>query len=328
MANYKVPQDVEADDKILGPFSFRQFIYLIIAMGGLLAGWGLFMLFPPLIIIPLPVVVFFGALALPLRKDQPMEIYLAAILSYYLKPRKRLWDPDGIDSLVNVATPRIVEPERTKGVSSVEADQRLRYLASLSDSRGWSVRGVAGPTNSSLNEDVFNEAQQAQDILDENSSVSRNLDHMISQSDQRRHSEVMNRFQSAAATPQPVIDTEPTIPDPYANLTQPTPPNTTTPQTTPPQPAPGLPVDPVEPKLQFNPYPDSIHQAVIEPLSQQAPVPPPQAQADTSREGPSADIIKLASNTDLSIETIAREAHRINEKKLSSDSDEVVISLR
>ena len=31
MAVYKVPQDVEAEDKLLGPFSFRQFIYLIVA---------------------------------------------------------------------------------------------------------------------------------------------------------------------------------------------------------------------------------------------------------------------------------------------------------
>ena len=31
MAEYKVAQDVEAEDKLIGPFSFRQFIYLIIA---------------------------------------------------------------------------------------------------------------------------------------------------------------------------------------------------------------------------------------------------------------------------------------------------------
>ena len=30
MAEYKVAQDVEAEDKLIGPFSFRQFIYLII----------------------------------------------------------------------------------------------------------------------------------------------------------------------------------------------------------------------------------------------------------------------------------------------------------
>ena len=33
MAEYKVAQDVEADDKLIGPFSFRQFIYLIVVAG-------------------------------------------------------------------------------------------------------------------------------------------------------------------------------------------------------------------------------------------------------------------------------------------------------
>ncbi len=38
MAVYKVPQDVEAEDKLLGPFSMRQFIYLIIAAMGIAIG--------------------------------------------------------------------------------------------------------------------------------------------------------------------------------------------------------------------------------------------------------------------------------------------------
>jgi hypothetical protein len=82
MATYKVPQDVEADDKLIGPFSFRQFIYLIIVALSIALAWGLSKLFIGLVIIPLPVILLFGALALPLRKDQPMEIYLAAIISY------------------------------------------------------------------------------------------------------------------------------------------------------------------------------------------------------------------------------------------------------
>ena len=78
MAVYKVPQDVEADDKLIGPFSFRQFIYLVIVAMAIMMAWGLAQLFVPLAVLPLPIVVFFGALALPLRKDQPMEIYMAA----------------------------------------------------------------------------------------------------------------------------------------------------------------------------------------------------------------------------------------------------------
>ena len=70
MAQYKVPQDVEADDKLIGPFSFRQFVYLLIAAGLIALAVGLFQIFPLLAIIQIPFVFFFLALALPLKKDQ------------------------------------------------------------------------------------------------------------------------------------------------------------------------------------------------------------------------------------------------------------------
>ena len=155
MAVYKVPQDVEADDKLIGPFSFRQFIYLIIVALAGVAGWGLFQLFPPLVIIPLPVMIFFGALALPLRKDQPMEVYLAAVISFHLKPRKRLWKSDGLTSLIEVVAPKEVELQRTKEFSESEAERRLSYLANIVDSQGWSVRGVGTPApNSPMTSDA------------------------------------------------------------------------------------------------------------------------------------------------------------------------------
>lgn len=209
MAEYKVPQDVEADDKLLGPFSFRQFIYLIVVAVGIGLGWGLYMLFPPLVIIPLSVVVFFGALALPLRKDQPMEIYLAAIMSFYLKPRKRFWTPDGIESLVEITAPRTIEAQRTKNLSQTEAEQRLSYLASLSDTRGWAVRNISQP-DTAMNSDLYFEAQQTQDVLDENNTISQNLDYMINQTDARRKQDMINRMKN----PQPVQAPQPQAPGP------------------------------------------------------------------------------------------------------------------
>ncbi|QWQ31435.1 PrgI family protein [Candidatus Minimicrobia vallesae] len=88
MSVYKVPQDVEAEDKLLGPFSFRQFVFLIIAVIGIAIAYGLSTILLPLAIIPVPMILFFGALALPLKKDQPMEVYLAAVISFMLKPKK------------------------------------------------------------------------------------------------------------------------------------------------------------------------------------------------------------------------------------------------
>ena len=93
MAVYKVPQDVEAEDKLLGPFSFKQFIFLLITVGSIGVAYGLSRISLPLVIIPLPVILFFGALALPLRKDQPMEVYLAAIISHMVLTKFQLKAP-------------------------------------------------------------------------------------------------------------------------------------------------------------------------------------------------------------------------------------------
>lgn len=319
MATYKVPQDVEAEDKLIGPFSFRQFIYLIIAVVGIALGWGLSQLFLPLAIIPLPIVLFFGALALPLRKDQPMEVYLAAVVSFYLKPRKRLWQPDGIQSLVEITAPKEVEVQRSKNLSEAEAQQRLSYLANIVDTGGWAVRGVEAPTTNALRGDAYFEAQQAQDVLDAAGGVARSFDTRLSQADSRRRQEMMERMHQAP-TPQPAV---PSIPNPYTTIA-------------PPSQQPATPEE--EPNVTFNPYPSSIHQSVIQPLSEQrqpapqqqtAPAPEPQKPPVPTSEKPvSPDIINLANNPDLSIETIAHEAQRIRQKEETLPEDEVVISLR
>jgi hypothetical protein len=320
MAVYKVAQDVEADDKLLGPFTFRQFIYLIIvAMAGFLA-YGLSKLLLPLAIIPLPVILFFGALALPLRKDQPMETYLAAMISFYLKPRRRLWKPDGLDSLIEITVPKEIEIHRVKDLSGNEAQERFSYLASIADTGGWAVRHVI-PGETSMIGDVFNEAQQAPDLLDTNSGVGQSFDTMISQADQKRRSDMLARVQQSIASPEPtpapvapVVATP--ITDPYVSM---------------PAPQPVAPAaDPVG--VTFNPYP-TIHQSVVQPMAADdqviaaSPAPElPQTEKSTSDTVVSPDIINLANNSDLSIETIAREAHRIQEK--DAGEGEVFISLR
>lgn len=348
MASYKVPQDVEADDKLIGPFSFRQFIYLIIVAGGIAIAWFLSRLFIPLAILPLPIILFFGALALPLRKDQPMETYLAAIVSFYLKPRKRLWDPDGQQALVEITAPKVVEVQRTKDLSQAEAERRLSYLANVVDSRGWAVRGVVGPVepNSSMNSDVYFEAQQVPDVLDTSNHTAQVIENQLDQADARHREELLARMQNPALapTPQPVAMNNPftqaaaqpthTVPEPTVQPTiQPDIAQFT--QQAPQQPTVAPLVDEPEPQLTINPYPTNMHQSVIQPISDeddQAVVMPSSSPAETTDETTSEkplspDIISLANNSDLSIETIAHEANRIKQKE-SLDDEEVVISLR
>ena len=303
MSVYKVPQDVEAEDKLLGPFSFRQFVFLIIAVIGIAIAYGLSTILLPLAIIPVPIILFFGALALPLKKDQPMEVYLAAVISFMLKPKKRLWQPDGIERLVEVIAPKVEEKTYGNNYDQAEVQRRLSYLANLVDSQGWSIRGVNNP-NSSMRADLFNEGQAVNDILDENSTTAQNINHLINQSDVRRRQEVIQRMQTGqSATPPPTQTPQPSQPD---NSTPATP-------------------------LQMNPYP-TMRQSVLNPVSERpAASAPAQTQPTTTpqtsvNEVPPA-IIELANNRDLSIETIAREANRIQQENKLSD-EEVVISLR
>lgn len=294
MSIYKVPQDVEAEDKLLGPFSFRQFVFLIIAVVGIGIAYALSQLLLPLFLIPMPVVLFFGALALPLKKDQPMEVYLAAVISFMLKPKKRLWQPDGIETLVEVIAPKTEEKIYGNRYDQAEVQRRLSYLANLVDSQGWSIRGVNNP-NSSMQADLFNEGRAANDILDENSTTAQNINNLMRQSDIRRREEVIQKMQTAQTTTAAASQSANSIPTA---------------------------------QLIVNPYP-TMHQSTINPLSENKPTnSQPTATPQTSLNDVSPAIIDLANNhSDLSVETISREANRIQqENKLAEE--EVMISLR
>jgi hypothetical protein len=164
--------------------------------------------------------------------------------------------------------------------------------------------------------DAYFEAQQTVDILDDNGGVAQSIDTMISQSDTKRRQEMIERI--THQDPAPVAAPAPVHPvaDPYATL-QPSAPD---PQS----------MTALDQPVSFNPYPTSMHQSVVTPLSEQpAPVAAPAPPTTTTSEKPlSPDIINLATTADLSIETIAHEAKRIQQKEQQLNDDEVVISLR
>lgn len=335
MAVYKVPQDVEADDKLIGPFSFRQFIYLVIVALAMFAAWGLAQIFIGLVVLPLPIILFFGAIALPLRKDQPMEIYLAAMVKFFFKPRLRLWQPEGQINLVTIVAPHVNEAAAAPSLTRSEAQQRLSYLAQVIDTQGWAARGVTDTAMASLNDTITAEASTVDDMMDTSVGVGRQFDSLIEEQDAIRKQQVTQQFQSAFQ--QPPASSSPTAFQAFPMTTD----DTT--YTIPSQPA--EPATPV-----YDPYPVQMHQHIIDPngpppptaqpepqtgpelpslppvaelttATYNAPAPPPEPSA--SDMAPSPDIMRLASNKDLSISAIAREAHR-----LEDDGEEVVITLR
>ena len=206
MATYKVPQDVEAEDKLLGPFTFRQFIYLLVSAGGIAVIFGLFQIFPLLAIIPIPVVLFFLVLALPLKKDQPMEVYLASIISFYLKPSIRLWMSGQKESTIKITAPKIIEKPRARNITEEEASTRLSFLSNLVDSEGYSIRG-----NSNFNDDFIAETNNVPDILDQNSNQV--INQMIAKEQANRHATLISNMKAAISNADQVLSTTTTQPN-------------------------------------------------------------------------------------------------------------------
>ncbi len=330
MAQYKVPQDVEAEDKLIGPFSFRQFIYLGVVALCIAVMFGLCQLFPGLIIIPLPIAVFFLVLALPLRKDQPMETYLTAVIRFYLKPRKRLWQPEGSMGLVTIVAPKIAEVQLTKSVGGVAAAQQLQYLAQVVDTQGWATRGVVAPTVS-MNDTAYAEAQTAEDILDADTHVARTFESMIDKSNNSYRQTIVQKLRDAAV--KPVRDTKTPLTRDSAAPADQSGVNSASDAVSDTN-ATGTDGTPAT-DLTYNPYPNSMHQHVVSPLGSHPPKPqksiapeptaisPANNPPATSPEQVSPDIMRLANNNDLSISALANEAHRLEGK----DNEEVVINL-
>lgn len=378
MATYKVIQDIEAEDKILGPLTLRQFIYAGIMVIALYLsylvvtkGVGFMAVFF------LPAALVFGFFAFPWRKDQPTEVWALAKIRFLFKPRKRIWDQSGVKQMVTITAPKQVIENQSNHLSQTEVKSRLRALADTIDTRGWAIKNVdvntftAAPSflnqqpgasdrllevNSTVPEpqaDVT-DVKAADDMMDEKSNPrAQQVDSMVSASAKAHRQKLMDELQSStpAAPAQPAAD--------YWFLNQPAAAPTAAPRNSvtfgTKVVAPGAPTDDstqtatptvdeeelvheLEAHKEEGPTSSYYgHLRTIQPISvqkeeaakkaaeashmqaaQQIPLPPPPPPVTPTTQ---AAILQLASNDDLNVATIAREAKR------NESDDEVVIKL-
>jgi hypothetical protein len=221
MAVYKVIQDIEAEDRLLGPLTLKGFVYagaaallgfinfrLLIseAIGPLKWVFILFFFFP---------MVLFAVLASPLGREQP-EVWLLARIRFLLKPRQRIWSQIGLSQLITVTAPKKEDKHLTKDLSQDEVTSRLKTLAQTLDSHGWAVKNVS--VNLSNNPGYFQndtsdrlvaadeviqppsplDIAMSDDILDEkNSPTAQKFDGLIREAEQERKLDLQKRLEKA-----------------------------------------------------------------------------------------------------------------------------------
>jgi hypothetical protein len=115
---YQVPQFIEVEDKIFGPFTLKQFIY--VAGGAGMCAIAFFYL--PLIfaiIVAIPIAAFAGALAFYKINNKPFEDILEAGFTYFTGGRLYLWKKEPKSekeeaALAKAAMPRVDPAARAK----------------------------------------------------------------------------------------------------------------------------------------------------------------------------------------------------------------------
>lgn len=312
MATYKVIQDIEAEDKLLGPLSLRQFIYAVLVV---ILGYVMFRLFlvQPLLAIPfLPPAILFGILAAPFGHDQSSEIWLLAKIRFHLKPRLRIWDQSGIQELVTVTAPKKIEQQRTDGLDQTQVKSRLEALAQTIDTRGWAIKGVdvnlyTNPSYGNQSSDRLVAPESlapasvpdvnvtvTDDVLDtQNNPLAVKMQQMVQANNQSHRDAMMSRMQEIRASQTSPATAKPAPPADISTTLPPLPP------------LPGSTAYGNTPVLQ--------------------PIKPSAQPVQTPMKDPAKPaILELAHNDDLSVATIARQ---VNKPDLA-DGSEVVISLR
>jgi len=139
---FPTPQNIDLEDKIVGPLTLIQFLYVL--SGGIIdyllflsLGSGSFFFW----LIGVPVALIALALAFLKIQDQPLSYFIKAGLIYLSRPKIRLWQRQGL------AIPILQAPQ--KKTAAVAAPSRkiekseLEKLAYTLDTRG---KGTAYPT--------------------------------------------------------------------------------------------------------------------------------------------------------------------------------------
>lgn len=134
---YRVPQNIDMEDKIIGPLTMAQFLSVMI--GGMViyvafitlavsAPW-LFWL------ISIPVGLFTVVFSFMKVQDQPFPKFLTSVLLYLVRPKVRIWQKDALTSHLTVVTKKPSTPEQPSRPPEISAAQ-IDEFTTLLDQTG------------------------------------------------------------------------------------------------------------------------------------------------------------------------------------------------
>ncbi len=126
---FTVPQFIEHEAKVIGPFTFKQFI--VVAIAGIICFIAYYKT-PPWVFIPVCIMVGGGALAIVFVKVQGRSplVMVANFITFIFSPKVYLWKRKVIPARVTVIRPKTKkEGVKEEPVPKVAKKSRLKDLA-------------------------------------------------------------------------------------------------------------------------------------------------------------------------------------------------------
>jgi hypothetical protein len=129
---FEVPQFIEIEDKIVGPLTWKQFVYVAGGAGALVV---LFLVTPffIFILLAIPIAALSGFLAFQRVNNRPFSVFLESALTYFTKRKLYLWqkpNEEPIRDRVDQPLPELTPPP-ARGSGSLASMSRKLDLHTL-----------------------------------------------------------------------------------------------------------------------------------------------------------------------------------------------------
>ncbi len=128
---FEVPQFIEVEDKIVGPLTWRQFIYLAGGVGILIIFYVTFPFFL-FAMFGLPLGALAGFLAFHRVNNRPFSIFLESFVSYMRKGKLYLWQREEQQTIMNYsdsATEHLNKALSSDGSRLASLAEKLQYYS-------------------------------------------------------------------------------------------------------------------------------------------------------------------------------------------------------
>lgn len=137
---FKVPQNIDMADKIIGPLTMVQFLYLLV--GGMIDYVLVQTVLPTqpflFFIIGGPIAIFSLMMAFVKVNDIPFPRFLQSVILYIASPKRRIWEKSA-DINVPVRIEAIRKPFKSKVIKTQIEKSEIEKMASVLDTAGWAA---------------------------------------------------------------------------------------------------------------------------------------------------------------------------------------------